>query len=375
MKQPRIALVYDRINKFGGAERVLMAMHEIWPEAPLYTAVYDRNRARWADGFMVHPSFLNHVPFARRHHEWFAWLTPMAFETFRFDGFDIVISVTSAEAKNIITQPGTLHICYCLTPTRYLWSGFDAYAGSEDSDFSGSLLRRGLKSGVGVLRRWDTIASSRPDIYIAISERIAGRIRKYYSRDVYSVIYPPVDVASFRPDNKRTSGKKEPYYLLVSRLVGYKRIDVVVEAFNRLGWPLVIVGDGNRKKSLMAMAKSNITFAGTVSESQLAGYYANCTAFVYAGDEDFGIVAVEAQASGKPVIAYRESGIAEIVLPGKTGELFDEQSPESLIRALKTAQNQWYDISSCISQAEKFSKARFRTKMKETVQTVYNTFI
>src|SRR4030042_769573 len=195
-----IALVYDRINKFGGAERVLLALHEVWPDAPLFSAVYDPSRAQWANVFRVKPSFLSSFPFAKRHHELYPWLTPMAFESFTFDPYDAVISVTSAEAKGILTKPTTLHICYCLTPTRYLWSGYGNYTRESTLGLPKWATGGALSKSSSLLRQWDGIASSRPDYYGAISRHVEERIRKYYTKGVEQVIYPPVDIRKFSLD-------------------------------------------------------------------------------------------------------------------------------------------------------------------------------
>ena len=347
----KIAIVYDRVNKWGGAERVLLALHEIWPEAPLYTAVYDRKHAVWADVFKVHTSFLQLIPFAKRHHELYPWLTPMAFETFNFDGFDAVLSVTSAEAKDIITKPGTVHICYCLTPTRYLWSGKFNY---ENAGMKGKILRYVSP----MLRRWDIIASSRPDYYLAISKRVAARIQKFYKRDIEKVIYPPVDLTKFTP------GVEGTYFLCVGRLVPYKRIDLVIKAFNRLGWPLKIVGSGMMGPAYRRIAKKNIEFVdGDLTDMELTAYYQRCRAFVFAGDEDFGIVSLEAQACGKPVICPRESGMAETVIEGRTGELFDTD----LFGTLQSFGKKRYDSVFCRQNARRFSQDKFKSEMKEEI--------
>ena len=350
----RVAIVYDRVNKWGGAERVLLALHEIWPEAPLFTAVYDKKKTVWADVFDVKPSFLRNLP-----HEFLPWATPIAFETFNFDAFDIVISVTSAEAKNIITKPNVVHICYCLTPTRYLWSARKEY---EASGVEGSMLRILAPR----LRKWDLVASSRPDYYIAISNTVKERVETYYHREVTSVIYPPVDTEKFKIN------KTGDYFLTVSRLVGYKRGDLLIDAFNKLGWPLVIVGEGRDKARLKDRAAKNIRFVGAVSEEELVKYYQSCRAFVYAGVEDFGIAAVEAQAAGKPVVAFKQGAMAEIVISGKTGELFERQSGQSITEALKKVRSRWYDSVLCRENAERFSRARFVREMKETVARLYN---
>jgi glycosyltransferase involved in cell wall biosynthesis len=356
----KIAFVYDRVNKFGGAERVLLALHKVWPDAPLYTAVYDKKRTAWADVFKVRPSFLQHIPLARRHHELFPWLTPMAFESFSFDEFDVVLSVTSAEAKSIITKPGTVHICYCLTPTRYLWSGHQTYMEQTDS-----VSARMLHAWAPTLKRWDLIGSARPDQYVTISKRVEDRIKTYYHRRVERVIYPPVDTNLFVPSTK----KAENYFLLVSRFVQYKRIDLVIDAFNELGWPLVIIGSGWGKRMLQNMAKKNITFITRhLTDAELVAYYQKSRAFVFAGDEDFGLIALEAQACGKPVICYRESGMAEIVIDGKTGILFNEQTKASLINALQKFTKAWYDSGFCRHNAERFSTKHFEEEIKRTVE-------
>lgn len=354
-----VALVYDRVNKWGGAERVLLALHELWPEAPLFTAVYDSTRAQWADVFEVRPSFMQYIPFAKNHHEWFPWLTPMAFESFSFDKYDVVISVTSAEAKYIITKPHTMHICYCLTPTRYLWSGYDVYAQTS------ALLRLLTPT----LRRWDMIGAQRPDHYIAISHRVKERIKNYYGRDVLSVIYPPVDVL---PSQQYA---QKDYFLVVSRLVPYKRIDRIIDAFNELKLPLVIIGSGHEERLLRHRASGTISFVSShLTDEQLAAYYGSCRAFLSAADEDFGIAAVEAQAAGKPVIAFRESGTAEIVQEGKTGILFGKQSAHSIIDAVQKLQKTTILKKACQENARQFTKERFAKEMKNTVNNIYNDY-
>ncbi len=368
-----VAIVYDRVTKWGGAERVLLALHKIWPDAPLYTAVYDKKRAAWANVLKVHTSFLQKIPLAKNMHEVLPWATPMAFESFTFDEYDVVISVTSAEAKYIITKPQTVHICYCLTPTRYLWSGYDEYQQQPGLGFLSPIVRWVHKRMAPQLKQWDRVAASRPDYYVAISKRVAQRIQAYYEKKPLAVVYPPVDTKMFSGMAAQPSKLKEPYFLTVTRLVGYKRVDILIKAFNELKWRLVVVGNGRDKARLRRMAGDTILFMEDLSDSDLAHWYANCQGFVYAADEDFGIAAIEALASGKPVISYRQSAVAEAVTPGKTGELFDHQSVSSLVGTLKTFQNRWYDSALCKKTAERFSEARFRREMKETVSSVYNT--
>ncbi len=371
-KKIRIALVYDRVNKIGGAERVLLALHEIWPDAPLYTAVYNKKTASWADVFDVRPSFLQTIPFVRTHHEWFAWIMPMAFESFSFDTFDVVLSVTSAEAKNIITNPDTLHICYCLTPTRYLWSGFEDYKKNPRIGLPPWLAKIGLSAMFRRLRKLDSLASKRPDYFIAISNRVKERIETYYKRDVLSVIYPPVDVEYFEKKPEKVESEKKGYFLIVSRLVGYKRVDIVVDACTKLRLPLVVIGSGAELSQLKKRAGETVTFIERVNDEELREWLSGCEAFLFAGDEDFGISLVEAQAAGKPVIAYAQSGASEIVINGKTGVLFADQTVDCLVEALRTYTTSWYDRALCVENARKFSKTRFTTEMKKIVETLYN---
>jgi glycosyltransferase involved in cell wall biosynthesis len=368
-----VALVYDRVNKYGGAERVLEALHKLWPDAPLYTAVYDKESAPWASSFDVRPSFLQAIPFAKSHHEPLAPLAPLAFEQFNFDAYDVVISVTSAEAKGILTKPKTLHICYCLTPTRYLWSGFATYEKLPGLGALSQISAFGLRLLAPTLRRWDKIAASRPDHYIAISNRVARRIKKYYGKSS-TVIYPPVSVQKFRL--AKDAQNKSEYYLVVSRLVGYKRLDIIVQAFRELRLPLVIIGDGKQKAELQNNAAPTTRFVDRhLTDSELANYYQNCRAFIHTADEDFGISMVEAQACGKPVIAYRASAASEIVVPGKTGILFERQSVASLKAAVTASRRRRFDPAACRTNALRFSSQAFKQAMMKSIEDLYEQHI
>ena len=356
----RIAFVYDRVNKIGGAERVLIALNEIWPEAPLYTAVYNPDTARWANRFKVYPSFLQHIPGARTHHEWLAPLTPMAFEAFDFRQFDVVISLTSAEAKGIITGPQTLHICYCLTPTRYLWSGKSIYEKRGGRSW-------GLKILGSYLRQWDFVAAQRPDVMVAISQAVQERIRKYYAREA-KLIYPPVDVKKFSQKIPKSKKQTSPFYLLVSRLVSYKRVDLAIQAFNDLSKKLVIIGEGEEQSRLRKLAKKNIRFVGRLTDKELVRYYQSCRAVIFPGEEDFGLVAIEAQAAGKPVIGYRHGGLTETVVHGKTGWLFSEPSSQALAQAVTSFENRKWSPALCQQQAKKFAKRKFQKTFQSFVE-------
>lgn len=377
----KIALVYDRIVKFGGAERVLLALHEIWPEAPFYTAVYNPETVPWASVFEVKTSFLQHFPFASDRHELYPVLTPLVFESFDFSGFDVVLSITSADAKGIVTKPHTLHICYCLTPTRYLWSGYGDYLDEPGVGIFNPMARFFMKLFGPYLRSWDKISSYRPDVYIAISENVKKRIKKYYHREA-KVIYPPVDTDVFHPSPVRSSlqdkpfghlpGVKQSYFLIVSRLVPYKKLDYAIFAFNKLNLPLKIIGTGIDEKRLKKLANNNIEFlGGDLTDEKLCWYYQNTQALIFPGEEDFGITSLEAQACGKPVIAINSGGVKETIINGRTGIFYQKQTAESLIENIKKFNDNKYLSSNNRANALKFSKEFFKMRFKKEVTNLW----
>lgn len=313
---------------------------------------------------------MNRIPFAKQNHELYPWLTPFAFESFDFEGYDIVISITSAEAKTVLTKPHTKHVCYCLTPTRYLWSENEFYQKNPGFGIFNPIASMVFSVLKSPLKKWDYAAAQRPDFMIAISSYIAGRIQKYYGRITDRVIYPPVDTHMFIPSKT----KKGDYFLSVSRLVPYKRVDIIIRAFNELGLPLLVIGDGSEKKKLMQMARGNITFTGGgLTDEELARYYKNCRAFVFAACEEFGIVVGEAQAAGVPVIAYSKGGTAEIVKDGETGILFDRQSVKVLKDAIMKFQTLPLNKEACRKNALRFDTKRFQTEFRDYIETMYNT--
>ncbi len=363
----KVAIVYDRVNKFGGAERVLLTLHEMFPEAPLYTSVYDQENAEWASQFpKIYTSFLQNIPFAKKYNELFGWLMPLAFESFDFKNYDLVISVTSEAAKGIITNTNTEHVCYMLTPTRYLWSGYTEY-------FKNPILKFISKPVVSYLKWWDKVASTRPDEIIAISSEVQKRIKKYYMRES-EIIYPPVeDISSYRKNSLlRVSAKQKTsrqflldmnqYFLYVGRLVKYKKVDLLVDTFNELGLPLIIVGTGAEEKRLKMQAKSNIKFFGAVPDSKLVKIYQNAKGFMMPQDEDFGITAVEAQSFGVPVIAYKSGGAIDTVIDGKTGIFFDNQSVSSLKEAIAKFDTISFNSGYLITNAKRFGKGIFKNQ-------------
>lgn len=370
----KTALVYDRLNKWGGAERVLLALHKLFPQAPLYTSVYDKKKASWASVFDVKTSFLQNLPFTTNH-ELFATLMPIAFESFNFDEYDLVISVTSEAAKGIITKPDTKHICYCLTPTRYLWSGYDEY-------FKNPVFRFLSKPVVSYLRFWDKIASQRPDAYIAVSKEVQSRISKYYGRES-TVVYPPVELdgriwkiedSNLKMESRRlihplSSTVKDPssifhrpssFFLIVSRLISYKKIDLAIKAFNKLKLPLKIVGTGSEQRRLKKMAGPTTEFLGYLTDKELVRYYIGCRALVFPGLEDFGLTILEAQSFGKPVIAFKGGGALETIIERKTGLFFEKQTVDSLEKAIKQFNNLKFNRKDCMENAERFSFEKFK---------------
>ena len=362
----RIALVYDRVNKWGGAERVLLALHEMFPGAPLYTAVYNPATAGWAKVFsQVIPTFLQKFPFAKSNHELYPWLTLIAFETLKFDDYDIVISVTSADAKGIITKPGTFHLCYCLTPTRYLWSHSESYR--NELGVVGKVLTTPL---FNYLKSWDLIASRRPDAYIAISKTVQSRIKKYYRLDS-QVVYPPVDVELFsQPITMNHELITNNFFLYVGRLVAYKQAQLLVETFNDLKLPLAIIGTGSLESKLKAMAAPNIRFLGQVAETELLVYYQHARAVLFIHEEDFGLVPVEAQAAGTPVIALNRGGASETVIHGQTGLLLD--SVLDLKNAILNFDPTQFDREFIKSHAQKFAKDRFKREFERALVRAYS---
>jgi glycosyltransferase involved in cell wall biosynthesis len=347
-----------------GAERVLFEVKKIYPDAPIYTSVFDPVGAKEFAKFDIKTSYLNNWPFFKSKRELLIPYTPLAFESFDFSKYDVVVSSTSFPSKGIITKPNTVHICYCHTPSRYLWEP------QVDPRASKGFLS-GLRKKVAHKNRiWDIAAAERVDYYIANSHYVAKRIKKFYHRDSV-VVYPPVDVEKFSPDK---NGKTGDYFLFVSRLVGYKRCDLVIDAFNKLGLPLKVIGRGPEKEALAKKANKNIEFLGFLSDDEIKKYYCEAKAFIFAAEEDFGIVPVEAMASGRPVIAYGIGGAAETIVPGVTGEFFTEQTTDSLIAAVKAFDPKKYDTTKIRKHAEKFSSERFRNEFKTTIDKLVSSY-
>jgi glycosyltransferase involved in cell wall biosynthesis len=350
----RLALVHDYLNQYGGAERVLDALHELYPDAPVYTSMYDS--ARMPSSYRaldIRTSFMQRLPGVTTHHQAYLACYPLAFESFDLSGYDVVLSNSSAWCKGIVTQPETVHICYCLTPMRWAWR----YSDYVEREQLGRLARFGLPAAMTALRIWDVSSSQRVDHFMAISRAVAARIKKYYQR-VATVIYPPVDTQRFATD--RPPGD---YYLVVSRLVPYKRVDLAIEAFNRLGLPLKVVGDGRQRAELSRRAGSNVEFLGRAGDAEVVDLVRDCRGFVFPGEEDFGIAPVEAQAAGRPVVAFGAAGALDTVIDGETGVLFKEQTAEAVEQAIRRLEGLPLDPRRIVDNARRFDSAVFRREL------------
>jgi glycosyltransferase involved in cell wall biosynthesis len=359
--QMKIALVYDRINKFGGAERLLLSLHRLYPEAPVFTLVHEPKTSKWAEGIKVIPTFVNKIPFLRKKHEWLAPIAPLAFETHDLSEFEIIISLTSSDAKSVMTKPDQLHICYCLTPTRYFWSGEAQYRLDKKYKFLPDKVKDYFK-------RVDLATSGRPDEYLSISDEVKNRVKKYYNR-VSRVIYPSIE-QKFYSDSPFSLDNRD-YYLIVSRLVPYKKVDLAISAFNKLKLPLIVIGSGGELQNLRKIAGPNIAFVGEVDDYRLIQYYAHAKAVIFPQEEDFGLVPIEAQASGTPVIAYAKGGALETVIHMETGYLFPEQTADSLIEAVKKFEKIVYSPDKCIHNASRFKPTSFAEQFSREVEKLW----
>lgn len=362
----KVALVHDHLIQDGGAEHVLRVFQEIWPQAPTYTLLYDKNRSHPA--FLsrdIRTSFLQKIPGSLKFYKFLLPLMPHATERHDLTNYDLVISSSSGLAKGVITRPETLHISYCHTPTRYLWSDTHSYV--EESNFP-----RPIKALIPLaltnLRLWDRLTADRVDRFVANSSTVRGRIHKYYRR-ASDVIPPPVDVSSFS-----IAPKTENFYLIGGRLVPYKRFDIAVKAFSKLGIPLKIFGVGPSFSRLREMAKTNIEFLGQVDDKTRNELYQKCIAFLHPHVEDFGITAIEAMASGRPVIAYAKGGALETIIPGVTGKFIEEQSWEELADTVIRFQPEKFDPLRIRSHALQFDIPHFKERFKRYVDDACREF-
>ncbi len=352
----KIALVASWLNQYGGAERVLEVVHDLFPDAPVFTSTYwPRALPPAYQTWDIRPSFLNRVPIANQR--LVLPLYPAAFESLDLRGYDRIVSITSAFAHGVRVPPGAQHICYCLTPARFLWN----YADYVERESIGRLPRLVLPFLIHFLRDWDRRVAARVTQFVAISQAVCERIERHYRRPS-GIIYPPVDVERFQ-----VSETREDFFLILSRLVPYKRIDLAVQAFGELGLPLVVAGDGRDRARLRQMAKPNVKFLGRVSDKEAHDLLACCRAFVFPGEEDFGITPLEANACGKPVIAFAGGGALETIVEGVTGAFFREPMAQSLAAAVATFEDRAFDAWTMRKHAERFSTQVFKDRLKQVV--------
>jgi glycosyltransferase involved in cell wall biosynthesis len=359
----KVAIVHDYLNQAGGAERVVAAMHRLFPQAPIYTTIAD---PRVVDALMpgadVRTTWMQRLPGIDRHFRKYFLLYPHAIEGLDLSGYDVVLSSSSAYAKGARVRRDAVHVCYCHTPMRFAWN-FEGYAERERW---GSMTRRILPPLIARVRRWDLRTADRPTIYVANSSIVARRIEEHYHRRA-TVIPPPVEVHRFTP-----SPIGDGPFLIVSRLVAYKRIDLAVEAFTRLNRPLVVIGDGPARMDLERIAGPTVQFLGRVNDAEVSAAYARCRAVIFPGEEDFGIVPLEANAAGRPVIAYEGGGALDTVIPGHTGLFFPEPAAESLMAAVLRSEEMPWDPARLRAHAEGFREEVFADRMSTLVQALHS---
>lgn len=368
MKDLKVAIVADWLTSRGGAERVVLTLADLFPQADIYTSVFKRAAFPELAQRSVYTSFLQRMILGRRHQLW-PHLRPQAFEQFNLDAYDIVISSSSAEAKGVLTKPETFHISYCHTPTRYYWSHYHYYLNNPEYGIFSPLIRSLMPRIIHQLRLWDRVAADRVDAFIANSKNTAARIAKYYEANS-TVIHPPVDARRFR-----IARNPDDYYLIVGRQTGYKRTDIAIDAFNHLGLPLKVIGTGPALRKWMLGARRNIEFLGHLSDSQVSHYLAHCQALIMPQEEDAGIVPLEAMAAGRPVIAYEVGGAKETVVDGVTGIFFSEQTPSSLIAAMKRFKKMKWKPGAIREHALKYDSSVFRRKIKNFINKAYPEYL
>lgn len=355
----KIALVHDWLNNIGGAERVLIELHKIFPKAPIYALFSNKKFIKeFLPEAEIRTSSLNKIPFISKLYKYLFFLMPSAVESFDLSEFDVVISSSVIFSKGLVLKPKTRHICYCYSPTRFLWDRHSEY---ENRGWPAILSRH-------LLRIWDRQASDRVDEFVAISENVQSRIKKYYGKES-KIIYPPITIPTRRRVVRSRFAKRQEYYLIVSRLFPHKNIDIAIEAFNKLGYELIIIGDGPAKKDLEKIAGKNIKMLGYQKDIATIDAYQNCKAFIMPQEEDFGLTPIEAMSFGKPVLALRKGGALETVVEGVTGEFFDDPIPEALADGIRRLNENYNNYDPVVIQKsiEKFSKDRFREEMLKLI--------
>jgi glycosyltransferase involved in cell wall biosynthesis len=361
----RLALVHDWLNQVGGAEDVLAALVEQFPTSPIYTSIYAPDlMPDFYQQWDIRTLWLDRLPGIHQHHQPYLPLYPLAWGSLDLSAYEVILSNKSGFCHGFQHAPTSLHICYCLAPTRYVWQ-LESYIAREGL---GRPVELALRPLIMALQKWDYAAAQRVHHFIAISTEIQQRIKTYYDRDSI-IIYPPVDLARFQP-----SSVIEDYFLIVSRLIPYKRIDLAVQAATQLGLPLKIAGKGRDLERLKSLAGPTVEFLGYVPDSDLPDLMARCKAFIFPGLEDFGIAPVQAQAAGRPVIAFGGGGALDTVIPGKTGEHFDRLTVESLAAVMAAFDHRRYDPRAVRAHAERFDLRLFQQQIAAYLEQAHDAF-
>ncbi len=356
----KVAIVCDWLTNIGGAERVVLELHHMFPEAPIYTSQYDPIALPWFKNADVRTTWLQKLPKSLR--KFLPILRARTFSRLNLSDYDLVISSSGAEAKAVRTGPHTTHICYCHAPTHYYWDRYEAYLKEPGFGWLNPIARLGLKIFARPMRQWDKRAANRPDFMVANSTHTKEMIKKYYGRKS-TVVYPPVEVDRFRGNQNNSRHG----FVIAGRQVPYKRFDLAVAACTKLDMPLTVIGNGPQHKALRALAGPSVTFITQANDKEVANYFSHAQGFIFPGIDDFGIVAVEALAAGTPVIAYKGGGALDYVVPGKTGDFFDSLTVESLSTALQRFKTSICTPSQIAKHAQQFSADHFRTQMSKTI--------
>jgi glycosyltransferase involved in cell wall biosynthesis len=378
----KVALVYDRVNTaYGGAEQVLLSLHEVFPNAPLFTSVYEPKKAPWAKIFKIKTSFIQNLPILNKRHRLIPWLMPIAYEQMNFDDFDIIISISSAEAKGVITKPHQLHVCYLLTPTRYLYSHSAEYLKTISWFF-----KPAAKLILKYLRWWDQVAINRPDVLIPISELVKSRIDTYNptaKNRISATIYPPIQIQALLEKKRKTNSLKgtseqsKPYLLCFGRFVSYKKFDVVIQAAAATNQKLILIGDGPQKKELQALSESlqaNCTFYNHESDEKLFSFIKNAKAVVFPAIEDFGISQVEVAAIGTPVILHKKSGAAEVLSTFPQALFLREDTLSELKKAIFLLADLPLSATMNLESLIKYDVSSFKENIKKTIEIEYKRY-
>ncbi|MBI4235706.1 glycosyltransferase [Candidatus Peregrinibacteria bacterium] len=367
LQKAKIALVFDWMTNPGGAEKVNKVLHQIFPQSPIYTSIYNPKKVTGFEDAAITTSFIQNLPLAKTKHQYYLGLMPYAYEAFDLSSFDIVISSSHSCAKGIITKPETMHVCYCHTPMRYAWDNWHSYIKQYKMN---PILKYFGKKRMHKLRIWDKVASERPDFYIANSSITQKRIAKFYRKES-KIIYPMIKCSKFK-----IAEKTKGYFLAVGRLTHYKRFDLIIETFNKIGLPLKIVGTGVDSENLKKIARGNIEFIGYASDQTLHKLYSEAEALIFPQIEDFGIIPLESMASGRPVIAYKKGGAMDTIEEGETGIFFNKQTPLHLEEAIKhyLENKKTFKPEKIREHCRKFDESNFKKNLFEFLNEKWVTW-